>query len=448
MRTIILLLALSLSLFAFADDQGGVHVVPFGPTSRTPVDVHIPMICGVSGETVTRVGNVFKITLLDPNCAITIPIPYIHTVRLPMLDVGEYRVEVFLAGQDNVHGATGFVVRDAPSPQTPFTIHPFAVPVFGSDLRLRMTGVSCGGSCASMKIDVGGVQATDIEQTVDGAVWFRVPGERRQAGLVEVQVTAGDATSVHPGALYFFDDAERSVFERILFPVVFATDGANGSRWRSEATISNPRPWFVENANTLSPVRPCLTYPCGERLGPAELVTYGDGYPRGFVLHAPRPEAPDLAFALRVRDVSRQAEGLGTQIPVVREKDFTHGTGITLLDVPVDPRYRVKLRVYMIDPLPAYGQLAQISLRNTVTRATTLIRTFQLQPGGRNEPHYAEIDLPAGAANERVNVHVRMPLDATAWGFATVTNNATQQVTIVTPSGSGLQPCDTCIVYP
>jgi hypothetical protein len=45
-------------------------------------------------------------------------------------------------------------------------------------------------------------------------------------------------------------------------------------------------------------------------------------------------------------------------------------------------------------------------------------------------------------------VHLTLPLDATAWAFATVTNNATQQVTIVTPSGSGLQPCHNCTVIP
>ena len=445
MRILSLLFALSLSLAVFAEDQGGVHVVPFGPTSRTPIDVHIPMICGITGESVSRVGDVFKITLLDPACVITIPIPYLHTVRLPLLDPGEYRVEVFLEGQDSVHGSTSFVVRNGAA-QKPFEIHPFAVPSFGGDLRLRMTGVSCGASCAGVKVLVGGVEATGLEQATDGTLWFEAPAH--PAGLVDVQVVLGDAIAVSPGALYYFDEPERSVFERILFPVVFATDGANGSRWRSEATMSNPRPWFVENANTLSPLRPCLVYPCGERLAPREVISYGDGYPRGFVLQAPRPEAPDLAFALRIRDVSRQAEGLGTQVPVVREKDFAHGTGVTLLDVPVDPRYRVKLRVYVIEPLPAYGQNSLMTLRNTSTRATTLIRSFELQPGGLNEPHYAEIDLPSGAANERVNVHLTLPLDATAWAFATVTNNATQQVTIVTPNGSGLQTCDNCTVNP
>lgn len=442
MRALTLFLALSLSLFAFAEDQGGVHVMPFGPTTETPVDVHIPMICGFEGQTVTRVGNSFKITLLDPACVLTIPIPYLHTVRLGQLDPGEYRVEVLLGGQNNVLGSTGFVVR--PAGPGPFDIRPFAIPTFGGGLRMRITGVLCG-ACTNLTVDVGGERATDVEFRPDsegGTIWFTAPANPE--GLADVVVRYGSGEVRYDDAVYYYDQAERSVFERILFPVLFTTEGANGSRWVSEATLSNPRLWFVENANTLSPVRPCLVYPCGERIAPESIERYADGYPRGAVLQVPRPEAPYLAFALRIRDTSRQAEGLGTQVPVVREKDFTHGTGVTLLDVPLDPRYRVKLRVYMIEPLPEFGQNAQMTLRNTVTRATTLIRNFQLQPGGINEPHYAELDLPTGAANERVNVHLTLPLDATAWAFATVTNNATQQVTIVTPNGSGLQPCDSC----
>jgi hypothetical protein len=443
MRAITLLLALSLSFVAFAD-QGGVHVIPFGPTTVTPVDVHIPLICGVSGHSITRVGDVFKITLLDPACVITIPIPYIYSARLPgLLAAGQYRVEVFLGNNtDSVFGTTSFVVREAG--QKPFEIHPFAVPTTGADLRLRMTGVSCGATCDNVRIDVGGVRAKNVVQSGFNTIWFDAPPHPE--GLVDVSVLIGDAVALSRGALYYFDHAERSVFERILFPVLFTTDGAAGSRWVSEATISNPRPWFVENANTLQRGILCITYPCGERLYPGSLERHSQGFPRGATLLVPRPEAPDLAFALRIRDVSRQAEGLGTQVPVVREKDFKHGEDIALLDVPLDPRYRVKLRVYQIEPVVMDSRFAQVTTRNPTTGATTgTVASFTLTPV-ENGLHYAELDLPSGAANERVNVYINMPLDATAWAFATVTNNATQQVTIVTPNGSGEQPCTNCTV--
>jgi hypothetical protein len=438
MRTLFLLLALSLPLFAFAGDEGGVHVVPFGPTSDTPVDVHIPMICGFDGQTMTRAGDVFRITLLKPACVITIPIPYITTVRLPgLLPVGEYRVEVFLEGTAVAQGSTDFVVRNA-APK-PFEVHPFAVPAFGGDLRIHIEGgVVC---CEGVQIDVGGVRATNLTLDPNGGAWFDAPPHAE--GLADVRVSYGNTVVVSPGALYYFDEPKRSVFERILFPVLFSTGGANASSWVTEATLSNPRPWFVENANTLSPIRPCLVYPCGERIAPFEVARYADGFPHGVTLLAPRPEAPDLAFALRIRDVSRQAEGLGTRVPVVRERDFTHGGGIALLDVPLDPGYRVKLRVYMIEPLVG-GRIAQMVLRNPATNAAKLHTSVELQSAGPNEPYYAEVDLTPGAANERVNVYLSFPLDSTAWAFATVTNNATQQVTIVTPNGSGEQPCTGC----
>lgn len=440
MRAIPLLLALTLTFVAFGDESG-VHVIPFGPTTATPIDVHIPSVCGFSGQDVTRTGNVFKILMKDPACVLTIPIPYIFTVRLPeLLEAGQYRVEILWENDDAVHGTTEFVVRNA-DPK-PFELHPSAVPTFGGT-RLRATGISCGATCDDVRIDIGGVQATNVAQATDGAVWFDAPPHA--AGLVDVSITLGDAVSRSRGAIYYYDRAELSVFERVLFPVLFSADGANGSRWVSEAVVSNPRPWFVENVNTLDVMRACLLYPCGERLTPGSIGRFENGFPRGVVLHVPRSEAADLAFSLRVRDVSRQAEGFGTQVPVVRESELTHGGMVALLDVPLDPRYRVKLRAYVLDPVVGIGS-PQIIARNTKTNAVRVNKTFELQRSGQDQPHYAEVDLPAGDANERVNVYLRFPLDATAWAFATVTNNATQQVTIVTPNGSGELPCEGCVL--
>ena len=56
-------------------------------------------------------------------------------------------------------------------------------------------------------------------------------------------------------------------------------------------------------------------------------------------------------------------------------------------------------------------------------------------------------DRPAAGRSERARERSsHVPLDTTAWAFATVTNNATQQVTIVTPNGSGEVPCTACVV--
>lgn len=425
MRIATAVLAIFLSSAALAAEM---HVVPFGPTSATPIDVHYMSICEPrGGHAVTREGSLIRITALDPACVIVLPIPMLETVQLPeLLPPGEYRAEVRLEGDTNIYAQTEFVVRNA-GPK-PFEIHPFAVPAFGTDLRLRLDGVTCDqADCSDITVRVDGVAVGPLTREGD-AIWFTAP--MHGVGLAEVTVQKSDFVSPSPAALYFFNDPELSVFEQILFPVLFSVNGALGSQWRSEAVLSNPKPWFVENANTLGPLSPCLSYPCGERLDPGAFEKYGDGFPRGAVLHVPRPEAPDLAFGLRIRDVSRQTEGLGTRIPVVRERDLFHGKQIPLLDVPLDPRYRVRVRVYMLEPVlsPFLGGSVLIRRGDTQTSLP-----FTLTRANAKEPYYADLDLPAGAAGERANLFVDPPLDAVAWAFATVTNNETQQVTIVAP---------------
>lgn len=152
-------------------------------------------------------------------------------------------------------------------------------------------------------------------------------------------------------------------------------------------------------------------------------------------LLVPRPEADLLSFGLRVRDVSRQAEGFGSEIPVVRERNLITDRPIELLDVPLDPRYRVKVRIYALDPILVDNRVT-ITVRDPETRAVRseqrliLTRDCQACP---NLPSYAELDLPPGTRNERVLISIDGPAGAPSWAFATVTNNDTQQVTIVSP---------------
>ena len=435
LRRLFLLLLLTVPLLA--DEQQGVHVVPFGPVEGERIQVHIPMTCGVTSHNILREVSTIRITLLDPACVITLPIPYIYSLELPPLEAGKYRIEVQLQGSSStVYGSTDLIVRNRYSEK--FDLRPSAVPAFVGDLRVRLAGVI--PPFADFWIEVNGVRATNVTRE-DGVIWFEPPP--LPAGRYPVVVRTAN-THLIGAPLYYYDDPDVAIFERILFPVLFSTSGANGSRWISEAVISNPKPWFVETANTISPVRPCLLYPCGERLYPESIERYEDGFPRGAVLHVPRNEAPQLAFALRVRDTSRQAEGFGTQVPVVRERDFVHGEVFSLLNVPLDPRYRVKVRMYALDPVLAIT--GQLTARNPTTNAAKFVRHFELQRVGEDQHWYAELDLPSGEASERVNLYLDFPLDSTAWAFATVTNNATQQVTIVTPNGSGEQPCTTCTV--
>jgi len=412
---------------------------PPGPTSLTPIEAHLYVACDPLSYTLDRVANVLKVHVTPgPREGLCDP-PIANLLRFPVgvLAAGEYRIDVTVGALDSVTSRT-FVVRNGAD--SVIDIHPFAVPSQPYGLTLRLTAGDL--TVAKIFIDDVEVPAANIAN-VNGAYEFTAPAHAR--GLVEVTIETGTgATHTLPAALYYFDRAEpldTSAFERILFPVLFQAAGAHGSQWVSEAAIANPRPWSIENYNEVVPFE-CIVYPCGERFSPESYVAFsGAGYPRGVALIAPRGEAGGLAFSLRVRDTSRAAEGYGTQIPVVREKDMFRGTDLTLLDIPIDPRYRTKLRMYAFDSGDhmafvtverAGGFLSDhhaVSVRRECTGSCDAI------------PWYAEVDLAPGAQNERVNVYIDIGgIDAPSWAFASVTNNETQEVTIVTADGEGGRP--------
>jgi len=260
-------------------------------------------------------------------------------------------------------------------------------------------------------------------------------------GLYDVFLRRGDVQLSSPAAVYVFDEerADPSVFERILFPVLDSVSGANGSSWVSEAIVSNPKPWFVENFNSVLPIV-CVLFPCGERLSPRLQFAFpGMSFPQGVALLASRGEAADLGFSLRVRDVSRDADGFGTEIPVVREKNMQRNTTITLLGVPRDPRYRVRVRMYAFEPFffPNAQLWRVVIVKPGGARAEQFLEVPRECAGCAGSPVYADLDLPAGAKDEFSTIYIDPPTESFAWAFATVTNNATQQVTIVTPNGEG-----------
>jgi hypothetical protein len=421
----------------FASQPISLH--PVGPTSADRISIHIPVNCTVSDQTVTRTGSLIEIAfhigaVCDP------PVTFAHAVDLEPLPPGQYNVTVN-AGGPQLYASGRFVVRNAGP--TPFAVHPFAMLQQPSGLRMWIEPVSgqeiCpGGKCDTVSITVGdravsGITANGVAATFDAPALL--------PGLYDVTLFRNGVTTTSPAAVYVFDRPDPSVFERVLFPVLDSVSGVNGSRWMTQFTIANPRPWSVENYNTVFPIV-CLGYPCGERLLPRHRETFeGLGYPRGVALLVPRPEAKDLSFSLRVRDRSREAEGFGTEVPVVREHDMFRDTTMTLLDVPLDPRYRVKIRMYAFEPFfhPDDQNWRIVTVRQSGRSEQTVFRHRQCSSCA-TEPVYLDVDVPAGQAGESATIYITPPLESFGWAFASVTNNATQQVTIVTPDGEGGEP--------
>lgn len=416
---------------------------PPGPTSATPVTATLYVTCDPESHTLERLGNVIKIHVTPGSfaalCDPPVAVPY--AVSLGVLPAGEYRIDVLVGALDSVHSKS-FVVRNAA--EGAFAVRPATVPQYALGLPLR---IDASNLPPVTKIVVGGVTIAP-EQITGGNGVYTFDAPQHAPGLVDVTIeTAGGATHTLPKAIYYYsyDRVDDSVFERVLFPVLFRGAGAQGSQWVTEVAIDNPTPWTIKAFNDISPLPPCPDCGIGQLFDPNDYRTLdGGAYPHGRALLLPRGEADDLGFSLRVRDTSRAAQGYGTQVPVVREKDMFRNTDLTLLNVPVDMEHRTKLRIYAFDTGDHDAQVTvhRTSAPNVVAAeyAVPMRRSCE-RPPCEAAPWYGELDLPYDASDPFANVYVTVGYgEVPAWAFASVTNNETQQVTIVTADGKGGRP--------
>ena len=437
-KRLLLLLLLALPLAA----SEPITVIPPGPTTATPVILRVDVWCNpIVSHTFSVVGSTIRVQLSPQqgSCP-SPPLPLPYDVDLGRMPSGEYLVEVYI--HDAVFKRT-FIVRNA-SPGL-VDVHPFAVPKEPFALKLRVTApAGCAGeNCNGVQVNVGGVivPSNQLRGASDGAIWLNAPPHA--PGFVNVSVTAGSQTWTMRNALYYYDPAappDPTLWERVLFPVLFDSGGAHGSRWVSEAAIANQSRWYIENYNRID-AEPCIDFGCSQLLMPGSFFPFGGaGYPHGIALLVPRGEAERVAFSLRVRDVARQAEGFGTEVPVVRDSRMVLDEQLTLLDVPIDPRYRTKLRIYAFND-ENHGAFVQIQRGTQISGMSVILNRDCTGNACAATPWYGEVDLAPGAAGERVNLYVIAGAPGSlAWTFASVTNNETQQVTIVTPDGIGGAP--------
>jgi hypothetical protein len=221
-------------------------------------------------------------------------------------------------------------------------------------------------------------------------------------------------------------------FERILIPVIFNGPGALGSNWVTELSLRNDNDYPVE------PWRPIAG---SSSIAPVKPLLFGSGSaPSGLFLMVPRQAAAGLNFHAAVRDTSRADSEWATEVPVVRENNFS-GSGVELLDIPVNDRFRTMVRIYSpINPVPAYARFVHVIVYSLDD--ASILRDFYpslSDPTGCSDaiscaehPSFASVaDLTAGLPAGRVGVQIQG--NVLLWAFATVTNNETQHVTVVSP---------------
>src|SRR6185369_3335628 len=133
------------------------------------------------------------------------------------------------------------------------------------------------------------------------------------------------------------------------------------------------------------------------------------------------------AFAnSRIRDLSRSAQTAGSELPVVRESDF-RGSQVRLLNVPTGANFRATLRVWSSGEPVDFFYVASDQI---LTFAPIQPPLKPVQAGLR----YGTFDLTGfvNANVDHLDLTVSLPKSgARVWAMVSITNNDTQQVTIV-----------------
>ncbi|MEO6259689.1 MAG: hypothetical protein ABIP63_05035 [Thermoanaerobaculia bacterium] len=290
--------------------------------------------------------------------------------------------------------------------------------------------------------------------SVDGVV-RRHPYRRTIVARTDLESSMRKLLAV----LIFFAAARvsgASPFVRVLVPLYLeqTVPGMYGAIWKSEFAIHNGsgRSFIIETCFPLANSGCILNLMADEELLPNETQTalparypkLTDGAAGAVVYLLPHGDSPaddsnKLSFQIRVKDLSRSATNAGTEVPVVRESAFRTST-LHLLNVSVDPRFRVLLRLFEMNL-----DRAEFSVR-VFDQATNVLLselrvTTSTPPQGylRSRPGFAQIAnlTPSlGIASQPMQLRVEVePLTAGSafWSYLSVTNNESQQVTLVTP---------------
>jgi hypothetical protein len=401
---------------------------PPSPTANHSVDAIVSGLwnsgCVPPAKSVVVSGSIITLTLdanVPPGIGCTAAFtPYARIFHLGILPPGSYTVIAASesAGVVTERARVPMIVRDSETVR----FSPYAVPITGGPIAIFNPAVSLGDS-----VTIDGVTVRLVGPT-DGPPSFDAPAHA--PGAVDVVLDLGSHTVTSKAALIYYDPAstDPAIFEPILFPVSFQGPGALGSQWVTENFIS----WTP--ASFRDPLPCCASFIAGTS---AQLLNNAN--PWGIVLYAIRGTADSLQLASRIRDTSRQTETAGTEVPVVRERDFR--SRLSFINVPVNSRYRVMLRLWAIGDDPHFNAALPVSLLSTPVPFMPI--PMSKIPGTAMWFGSIDVTSPLTRTPSSPNMlqvySTNYGSDAVPlaflrmWGMLSITNNDTQQVTIISP---------------
>jgi len=240
--------------------------------------------------------------------------------------------------------------------------------------------------------------------------------------------------------------------EVILIPIVVGDvelSGGYGSRWSGEVWLRNGTEETLRGGFQLWSEVGCTacTYPPLEVRRVPSIKTWQSAA----LLRFQRTMIEELTITARMFESSRRSQPQGVEIPVVREKDFFQGPA-NLLAIPLSAHSRAAVRIFEIFPMitrqrfdiEIYGETGLLVRRTVEPRFDPATLTYGSGIADLPAPAFAIIpDLRTEFSElEGVDlVHVRIvpherdfpPFRAIYWAMASVTDNETQHVLLVTP---------------
>lgn len=229
--------------------------------------------------------------------------------------------------------------------------------------------------------------------------------------------------------------------EKMLIPVaVENSPGAFGAVWNSDFWLRNDSDQSVDVIQNLCYLQ---LNPIGCSIPPktnvhrSTLLIESITNVPARLLYVPTERAKDVLFSLRVRDLTRENVSGGTELPIVRERDF-HTSAIQFINVPMESNFRVTLRIYDVDlHETAEFRVTVTPFSDGPVPAVIDQRIVQIVRSHHDDspfvPGYAQIsDLMPITGRVSILIEPITP-SLRFWAFVSVTNNTTQEITTILP---------------
>jgi len=309
-----------------------------------------------------------------------------------------------------------------------FSFYPYtAPPEGGAEIQFYATRFPYKFTAPQVFFD--GVPSPRV--TLANASEFTAVAPAHVIGIVSVTVL--DQGVQFPSSIPF---VFAPVLEEIIIPIAYKPiDASHGTRWVSEISVYNDSddsvPIDPEICYILGTPVPCRDSP--RRVPPhsSMVIPPVSDYalaPEMFLL-PPADHVGRLHFTVRLHELSRDPDGPGTEIPVIRERDFQQKQ-VWLPSVPADGRFRTTLRFY------TRGVDVVVHVKDNTTGELLAEQKFHRDPPTDIDPFWTwtlNDLLPPAQVLAHKTVRFEVESDHPVWALVTLTDNDTQRVQIFTP---------------